>query len=80
MSLNKFLSLISVQSVTANINNIPTLTSSNFTESKEYVTIVLGCMDLDYTLRNDHPALLTSASTIEQRVEFQLWRNQIVCI
>ena len=75
MSLNKFLSLISVQFVTANINYIPTLTSSNFAEWKEYVTVILSCMDLDYALRNDHPAPLTSANTIEQRVEFQLWEK-----
>ncbi|RVW67422.1 hypothetical protein CK203_065213 [Vitis vinifera] len=40
---------------------------TNFKKWKEHVIIVLGCMDLDYALREDHPPDLISASTAEQR-------------
>ncbi|RVW92501.1 Retrovirus-related Pol polyprotein from transposon TNT 1-94 [Vitis vinifera] len=36
---------------------------------KEHVIIVLGCMDLDYALREDRPADLTSVNTAEQRTQ-----------
>ena len=51
----------------ANVNNIPVLNGTNFKKWKEHVIIVLGYMDLDYALREDHPLDLTSASTVEQR-------------
>ena len=50
-----------------NVNNIPVLNGTNFKKWKEHIIIVLGCMDLDYALRKDHPPNLTSASTTEQR-------------
>ena len=34
---------------------------------------MLGCMDLDYALREDHPPDLTSASTVEQRFAMEKW-------
>ncbi|RVW22637.1 Retrovirus-related Pol polyprotein from transposon TNT 1-94 [Vitis vinifera] len=56
----------STSSIYANVNNIPVLNDTNFKKWKEHVIIVLGCMDLDYALREDRPSDLTSASTAEQ--------------
>ena len=53
--------------ITANVNNILVLNDTNLKKWKEHVIIVLGCMDLDYALREDCPPNLTSASTAEQR-------------
>ena len=55
----------STSSISANVNNILVLNGTNFKKWKEHVMIVLGCMDLDYVLRNDRPPNLTSASTVE---------------
>ena len=52
-------------SISANVNNISMLNGTNFKKWNEHVIIVLGCMDLDYVLRNDRPPNLTSASTVE---------------
>lgn len=54
-----------VQSVTVNINNILILMGTNFAQRKKYVMIILNCMDLDYGLRDDHLAPLSSASTVK---------------
>ena len=53
----------STSSISANVNNILVLNGTNFKKWKEHVMIVLGCMDLDYALREDRPANLTNAST-----------------
>ena len=53
----------STSSISANVNNIPMLNGTNFKKWKKHVIIVLGCMDLDYALREDRPANLTNAST-----------------
>ena len=63
----------SASSISANVNNIPMLYCTNFKKWKEHVIIVLGCIDLDYALREDHPENLTSASTIEQRATMEKW-------
>ncbi|KAL6334689.1 hypothetical protein AAG906_021246 [Vitis piasezkii] len=62
-------------SISANVNNIPMLNGTNFKKWKEHVIIVLGCMDVDYALRVDHPSDLTSASTIEQRSTMEKWER-----
>ena len=59
--------VISASSISANVNNIPVLNGTNFKKWKEHIIIVLGCMGLDYALREDRPLDLTSASTAEQR-------------
>ena len=48
---------------------------TNFKKWKEHVIIVLGCMDLDYALREDRPPDLTSASTAEQRAAIEKWER-----
>ena len=49
----------------ANVNNILVLNGINFKKWKEHIMIVLGCMDLDYALREDRPVDLIDASTTE---------------
>ena len=63
----------SASSISANVNNIHVLNDTNFKEWKEHIIIVLGCMDLDYALRDDHPPNLTSANTAEQRSTMEKW-------
>ena len=63
----------SATAISANVNNIPVLNGTNFKKWKEHVIIVLGCMNLDYALREDRPPNLTSASTTEQMVVMEKW-------
>ena len=63
----------STSSISTNVNNIFMLNGTNFKKWKEHVIIVLGCIDLDYALREDHPLDLTSVSTAEQRVVIKKW-------
>ncbi|KAL6332313.1 hypothetical protein AAG906_004877 [Vitis piasezkii] len=65
----------STSSISANVDNIPVLNGTNFKKWKEHVIIVLGCMDLDYALREDHPADLTSANIVEQRATMEKWKQ-----
>ncbi|RVX19364.1 Retrovirus-related Pol polyprotein from transposon TNT 1-94 [Vitis vinifera] len=65
----------STSSIFANVNNIHVLNSTNFKKWKEHVVIVLGCMDLDYALRENRPLDLTSASTVEQRSTMEKWER-----
>ncbi|RVX13519.1 hypothetical protein CK203_020958 [Vitis vinifera] len=62
-------------SISANVNNIPVLNDTNFNKWKEHVIIVLGCMDLDFALREDRLSDLTSASTAEQRSTMEKWER-----
>nr|CAN61880.1 hypothetical protein VITISV_018026 [Vitis vinifera] len=62
-------------SISANVNNIPVLNGTNFKKWKEHVIIVLGCMDLDFALRENRPSDLTSASTAEQRSTMEKWER-----
>nr|CAN75475.1 hypothetical protein VITISV_006889 [Vitis vinifera] len=61
--------------ISANVNNIPVLNGTNFKKWKEHVIIVLGCMDLDFALREDRPSDLTSANTAEQRSTMEKWER-----
>ncbi|XP_042413962.1 uncharacterized protein LOC122002737 [Zingiber officinale] len=56
--------------MSANLNNIPVFTGTNFGQWKEHITILLGCLDLDYAFRHDRPAPLTDDSTADQNVNF----------
>ncbi|XP_034686757.1 keratin, type I cytoskeletal 9-like [Vitis riparia] len=60
-------------SISANVNNIPVLNGTNFKKWKKHVIIVLGCMDLDYALREDRLVDLTSANTAKQRDTMEKW-------
>ena len=70
-----FIIMNSTYSIFANVNNIPVLNGTNFKKWKEHVIIVLGCMDLDFALREDRPSDLTSASTAEQRSTMEKWER-----
>ncbi|XP_034695732.1 uncharacterized protein LOC117921896 [Vitis riparia] len=61
--------------ISANVNNILVPNGTNFKKWKEHVMIVLGCMDLDYALREDCPAYLTSANTAEQKAAKEKWER-----
>ena len=65
----------SASSIFANVNNILVLNGINFSKWKERVKIVLGCLDLDYALREDHPLDLTDASTAKQRSTIEKWER-----
>lgn len=51
MSNYSFVFSFIVHLITANINNIPVRTSTNFTQWKKYVMVVLGFIDLDIQAR-----------------------------
>ena len=70
-----YVTIVNASSISANLNNIPTLTGSNFAKWKEHVSIVLGCMDLDYALRVDEPAKLTDNSTTEEKSIYEKWER-----
>ena len=59
--------------VSANLNNIPILTGTNFKDWKENILLVLGCMDLDLALRIDEPAPLTDESSSNIIKNFERW-------
>lgn len=47
------------------------LKGTNFKKWKEYVMIMLGCMDLDYAFKVDRPASLSSESTVDQKTAYE---------
>ncbi|KAM3282684.1 hypothetical protein P3S67_026329 [Capsicum chacoense] len=57
------------------MNNIPVLNGTNFKKWKEHIMIVLGCMDLVYALRFDHPADLNETSSNEQKFAYEKWER-----
>ena len=63
----------SASSISTNINNIPVLNGTNFKKWKEHVMIMLGCMDLDYALREDRPADLIDANIAKQMAAMEKW-------
>ncbi|KAJ9671407.1 hypothetical protein PVL29_025215 [Vitis rotundifolia] len=65
----------STSSIFANVNNILVLNDTNFKKWKEHIIIVLGCMDLDYALREDRPSDLTNASIAKQRAAMEKWER-----
>ncbi|RVW25195.1 Retrovirus-related Pol polyprotein from transposon TNT 1-94 [Vitis vinifera] len=68
-------SAIGASLISADVNNIPVLNDTNFKKWKEHVIIVLGCMDLDFALREDRPSDLISANTAEQRSTMEKWER-----
>ncbi|XP_022847675.1 uncharacterized protein LOC111370221 [Olea europaea var. sylvestris] len=71
-------SIVNVVNVSAQVNNIPILSGTNFKFWKEAVEIVLGCMDLDLALRSNRPI-----STLENPNESKIdrWdRSDRMCL
>ncbi|XP_027364638.1 uncharacterized protein LOC113871737 [Abrus precatorius] len=62
-----------VASISASLNSVPVLNSTNFKDWKENMQIVLGCTDLDLALRIEKPSSLTDSSTSEQRRLHEKW-------
>ena len=62
-------------SITANINSISLLNGTNFKYWKENVMIVLGCMDLDLTLRTEQPPNFESDSSTEDKKVYKKWER-----
>ncbi|XP_039118807.1 uncharacterized protein LOC120254857 [Dioscorea cayenensis subsp. rotundata] len=67
--------IMSVNNVFTTLNGIPMLNGTNFKTWKNKVTLVLGCMDLDYALREPCPAPLTDQSSLEDRRVFERWER-----
>ena len=68
-----YCSISAVATVSANLNSVPVLNGNNFKDWKENMMIVLGCMDLDLSLRMDKPASLTDASSADDRRIYEEW-------
>ncbi len=66
-------------SVSANINNVHMLNGSNFKDWKDNILIILGCMDLNYTLRVEQPASLTVESSLNDKKNFEKWERSELC-
>ncbi|XP_008799659.1 uncharacterized protein LOC103714250 [Phoenix dactylifera] len=54
-------------------NSQPILNGSNYTEWKERMLILLGCIDLDLVLRVDKPPVLTEGATLEEKAFYDKW-------
>ncbi|KAH6815644.1 hypothetical protein C2S51_020464, partial [Perilla frutescens var. frutescens] len=65
--------MMSATSISANTNNILLLNGSNFKDWKDNILIILGCMDLDYSLRVNKPASLMDASSADEKWNFDKW-------
>ena len=57
------------------LSGIEQLSGANFKKWKEQIGIVLGCMDLDYALREPTPIKPTSESTNEQKALYEKWER-----
>ena len=57
--------------IAANINFIPMLNGTNFKNWKENIMIVLSCIDLDLTLKEERPTNLMDESSIEDKRNFE---------
>ena len=69
------IAIVSATTISANTNNIPMLNETNFKEWKKNVLIILGCTDLDLTLRIEQPASLTIESPSDDRKNFKKWER-----
>ena len=65
------LDLVNASSISTNVNNILVLNDTNSKKWKEYIMIVLGCMDLDYVTWVEQPLVLTIESTTDQRANYE---------
>ncbi|KAI5434212.1 hypothetical protein KIW84_021179 [Lathyrus oleraceus] len=59
---NPFYKILTIASISVNLNSVPDINGQNFKDWKE---IVLGCMDIDLALRNGQPASPTESTTYE---------------
>ncbi|CAM8954762.1 unnamed protein product [Rhodiola kirilowii] len=66
---------MSATSVAANLNNILMLNGTHFKDWKETITILLGCMDLDLTLREPMSDVITGTSSESGHVYKGTWER-----
>ncbi|KAG8384450.1 hypothetical protein BUALT_Bualt04G0119100 [Buddleja alternifolia] len=55
------------------LSNIEALSGNNYGKWRDQLDILLGVTDLDYALRVDAPAALTSQSTSEEKAAYEKW-------
>ncbi|KAK3000764.1 hypothetical protein RJ639_021566 [Escallonia herrerae] len=70
-----FDSAYSPAAITGYLSSIESLSGTNFRKWKEQISIILGVMDLDYTLRVDAPVTLTAESSTEQKAAYEKWER-----
>jgi len=78
-----FFLLLSVKvfSISASLNGIPVLNGINFETWRDYIIIVLGFIDLDYTLRTEEPSAITDKSTVKEKANYEKWeRSNKICL
>ncbi|KAK2988363.1 hypothetical protein RJ640_003918 [Escallonia rubra] len=61
--------------ITGYLSSIESLGVTNFRKWKEQISIILGVMDLDYALRVDALAALTTESSTEQKMAYEKWKR-----
>ena len=61
--------------ITSYLSGIEELSGANFKKWKEQIGILLGCMDLDYALREPTPTMPTSESTNVQKALYEKWER-----
>ena len=54
--------------------DVPELQGDNYKICKERVLLHLGCMDIDYAIRKDKPAI-TEASTSDLKALYEQWER-----
>ena len=69
------LSLANFVTLSVNLNYVLVLNGTNFKDWKENVVIVLGCMDLDLTLRTEQPPSSTDSSSFEEKKFYENWEH-----
>ncbi|CAA2986924.1 transposon, unclassified [Olea europaea subsp. europaea] len=67
--------IASPATIMASINSIPMLNGTNFETWKENISFVLGCMDLDLSLRKEQPAPLIAESSSNDKSEHERWER-----
>ena len=57
------------------------LNGINLEKWRDYVTIVLGFIDLDHALRADEPLAITNKLTVEEKINYEKWeRSNRMCL
>lgn len=66
---------MNLTAITGYLFGIKQLSGANFKKWKEQIGIVLGCMDLDYALREPTPTKPTFESNNEQKALYEKWER-----
>ena len=72
---------VNASSISASLNGIPVLNGTNFEKWRDHITIVLGFMHLNYTLRTNKPSAITDKNTVEEKANYEKWeRSNRMCL